>query len=319
MNDIRDRSQEFFQAVQGLLPAADNGGLDHSSHALLGRDGTTGFDVRANQNGGASSSGPKKHHRTSSSQTRFAKAAGTIMHGIHAVSAKLEKLTALAKQKSLFKDPTRDIQQLRFVIKEEITRLSEDIQHLQNYMEGQDSKGHSRNHSTAVVKDLQVKLAQTTNDFRGILELRTKSLQAQASRRKRYGDSSNFSLRKREVNSFGRSEAEGKSHSQILVQEQKQSRVNEEYLSSRAETVQDIEKMLSELGGIYERMLTMVKSQGEVAISIESNMQIATENVDSGIGELKTLLNSMQSNRWLIIKVFFILILFAVFFTVFVA
>lgn len=53
--------------------------------------------------------------------------------------------------------------------------------------------------------------------------------------------------------------------------------------------------------------------------SIEKNVELAKENVDSGITELQTLLNSVQSNRWLIIKVFFVLILFAVFFTVFVA
>eukprot|EP00471_Norrisiella_sphaerica_P002483 CAMPEP_0184483102 /NCGR_PEP_ID=MMETSP0113_2-20130426/4723_1 /TAXON_ID=91329 /ORGANISM="Norrisiella sphaerica, Strain BC52" /LENGTH=220 /DNA_ID=CAMNT_0026863283 /DNA_START=249 /DNA_END=908 /DNA_ORIENTATION=+ len=220
------------------------------------------------------------------------------MHGIQSVSVKLEKLTALAKQKSLFKDPTRQIQELRFTVKEEITRLSDDIQHLQNFMEGSGNRGHSRNHSTAIVKDLQVKLAQTTKDFQGILEMRTKSLQAQASRRKRYGDSRASSLRKREVNSFGRVGDEGKTHSQLLVQEQKQSRANEEYLASRAETVQDIEKMLGELGGIYDKMLHMIEAQGEVAISIERNLETTKENVESGITELKTLLTSLQSNRW---------------------
>jgi len=77
--------------------------------------------------------------------------------------------------------------------------------------------------------------------------------------------------------------------------------------------------MLGELGGIYERMLNMVQAQGEVAISIERNLEETNENVSNGVAELKTLLSSVSSNRWLIIKVFFVLILFAVFFTVFVA
>mmetsp|Transcript_8008 Transcript_8008/g.15473 ORF Transcript_8008/g.15473 Transcript_8008/m.15473 type:complete len:150 (-) Transcript_8008:98-547(-) len=149
--------------------------------------------------------------------------------------------------------------------------------------------------------------------------MRTKNLQAQASRRKKYGDARGLALRKREVTSFGRAGNDGKTHSQLLIQEKEQSRANEEYLASRAETVQDIENMLGELGGIYERMLNMVQAQGEVAISIDRNLVDTKENVDQGIGELKKLLENLSSNRWLIIKVFFVLILFAVLFTVFVA
>eukprot|EP00466_Bigelowiella_natans_P002836 jgi/Bigna1/86545/estExt_fgenesh1_pg.C_110167 len=332
MNDCRDRTGEFMQLVDSM---STNGG---NSMTMMSSS-STAYEPPHHRNrrllDPPNTQAPLRPPGTTSAQVRFARAAGSIMHGIQGVSVKLEKLTShcmfpkwhvinaeahqVAKQKSLFKDPTKEIQELRFVVKEEITRLSDDIQHLQNFMETSRAKGHSRNHSTAVVKDLQVKLAETTKDFQGILEMRTKSLQAQASRRKRYGDARGLSLRKREVNSFGRVGTEGKTHSQMLVQEQQQSRANEEYLSSRAETVQDIEKMLGELGGIYERMLNMVQAQGEVAISIERNLEETNENVSNGVAELKTLLSSVSSNRWLIIKVFFVLILFAVFFTVFVA
>ena len=56
-----------------------------------------------------------------------------------------------------------------------------------------------------------------------------------------------------------------------------------------------------------------------VLTSIERNLEETNENVQNGVAELKTLLDSVSSNRWLIIKVFFVLILFSVFFTVFVA
>uniref|UniRef100_A0A7S0GM38 t-SNARE coiled-coil homology domain-containing protein n=1 Tax=Amorphochlora amoebiformis TaxID=1561963 RepID=A0A7S0GM38_9EUKA len=259
--------------------------------------------------------------RRKGSQTKFAKAAGAIMHGIQSVSVKLERMTKLAKKKSLFEDPSRNIQELRFVVKEEITRLSDDIQALQNFQKQGDTFGgrHSRDHSTAIVKDLQIKLADTTKNFQGILALRTKNLQAQASRRKRYGDARHLSLRKREVNSFGKLGPEGKTHSQLMIQEQQRSKANEEYLMSRAETVQDIERMLNELGGIYEKVLNMVQAQGEVALNIHDNLVETKENMDSGVLELQKLYESVSSNRWLILKVFFVLILFAIFFTVFVA
>ncbi len=298
MNTLRDRTTEFFKAVEAHKAAAPRPQASRADAAAQG--------------------GSLQAH--AAKQGRFAQAAGTVMHGIRCVSAKLEKLTELARQKSLFKDPTREIQHLRFVIKEDITKLSEDITALENFNAADGKGGHSQRHSTAVVKDLKIKLASTTRDFSSILEMRTKNLQAQASRRKRYGSSGGGQLRLRSVNSFGIDEGKGnKTHSQVMKQQQLESRASQDYLQSRAETVQDIEKMLGELGNIYGKLATIVANQEEVVISIDQKLAETQENVQNGVTELEKLYSSVRSNRWLIMKVFLVLIGFSVFFTVFVA
>ena len=62
-----------------------------------------------------------------------------------------------------------------------------------------------------------------------------------------------------------------------------------------------------------------VQEQGEVAIRIDENVDDALANVDSAQTQLLKYLNSISSNRWLIMKVFFVLMIFLVIFVVFIA
>ena len=62
-----------------------------------------------------------------------------------------------------------------------------------------------------------------------------------------------------------------------------------------------------------------VQEQGELAIRIDENVDDTLANVDSAQAQLLKYLNSISSNRWLIMKVFFVLMLFLIIFVVFVA
>ena len=62
-----------------------------------------------------------------------------------------------------------------------------------------------------------------------------------------------------------------------------------------------------------------VQEQGELAIRIDENIDDSLQNVDSAQAQLLKYLNSISSNRWLIMKVFAVLVLFLVIFVVFVA
>lgn len=62
-----------------------------------------------------------------------------------------------------------------------------------------------------------------------------------------------------------------------------------------------------------------VQEQGELAIRIDENVDDTLANVDSAQAQLLKYLNSISSNRWLIMKVFFVLMLFLIVFVVFVA
>ena len=62
-----------------------------------------------------------------------------------------------------------------------------------------------------------------------------------------------------------------------------------------------------------------MEEQGELAIRIDENVDETLANVDSAQDQLLKYLNCISSNRWLIMKIFFVLMLFLVAFVVFVA
>ena len=105
----------------------------------------------------------------------------------------------------------------------------------------------------------------------------------------------------------------GQSQNQVLLANQDQ------YMSSRSEALQNVERTITELGGIFQQLSTMVAEQGEMAVRIDENVEQSVANVDSAQTQLLKYLNSVSSNRWLIMKIFGVLISFLVFFIVFIA
>ena len=88
---------------------------------------------------------------------------------------------------------------------------------------------------------------------------------------------------------------------------------------SRTEALQNVERTITELGGIFQQLATMVAEQGEMAVRIDENVDDAVMNVDSAQTHLLKYLNRISSNRWLIMKIFGVLIFFLTFFVVFIA
>ena len=62
-----------------------------------------------------------------------------------------------------------------------------------------------------------------------------------------------------------------------------------------------------------------VQEQGELAIRIDENIDDSLSNVDSAQAQLLKYLNSISSNRWLIMKVFAVLAVFLIVFVTFIA
>lgn len=89
------------------------------------------------------------------------------------------------------------------------------------------------------------------------------------------------------------------------------------YLESRSSALQGIEATINELGTIYQQLATMVSEQGEVVQRIDMNVEDMHLNVTRGQTELMKYLRSVSSNRWLVIKIFAVLVVFVIFFSVF--
>lgn len=83
--------------------------------------------------------------------------------------------------------------------------------------------------------------------------------------------------------------------------------------------MQSIESTIVELGGIFQQLAMMVKEQEEVVQRIDANVEDAEMNVEAAHTELLKYFRSVTSNRWLMIKVFALLIFFFVIFVIFLA
>lgn len=132
-------------------------------------------------------------------KSEFTHVAATIGKDINSTVAKLQRLTQLAKRRTLFDDNPTEINDLIQVVKQDIGKINNKIDGLQRY-----SQDHSRNrsrestlsskqaqeHSKNVIVSLQSKLATTSNEFKNVLEVRTQNMREQKSRRDQYGTSS---------------------------------------------------------------------------------------------------------------------------------
>ncbi|XP_061200414.1 syntaxin-5 [Neopsephotus bourkii] len=244
--------------------------------------------------------------------------------------AKLEKLTILAKRKSLFDDKAVEIEELTYIIKQDINSLNKQIAQLQEVVRargGQNGR-HVQTHSNTVVVSLQSKLASMSNDFKSVLEVRTENLKQQRSRREQFsrapvsalplaaGNMGSSTVLQDESPRAGSVaiEMDARTSQQLqLIDEQ------DSYIQSRADTMQNIESTIVELGSIFQQLAHMVKEQEETIQRIDASVEDTQLNVEAAHGEILKYFQSVTSNRWLMIKIFLILIVFFIVFVVFLA
>ena len=270
--------------------------------------------------------------------SEFARKAAKIGAGIHSTSTKLARLAQLAKRTSMFDDPAQEINEMTSVIKQDIQTLNSAIAELQSAAstkEGSFNKQSSK-HTSTVVDNLRNRLKNATQEFKGVLTMRTDNLKVNEQRRKVFssGDSAgpHSPFTPLLATSGPGSGADGGLPGGggapaglgaglgggALLQQQIAA-PQESYMASRAEALKNVESTLLELGGIFEQLSHMVAAQGEVAIRIDEDVEETLHNVEGAQTQLLKYLESISSNRWLIMKIFAVLILFAVIFVVFVA
>ncbi|KAJ4707990.1 syntaxin-32-like [Melia azedarach] len=331
---FRDRTQEFLTVAERLKKPLVSG---------------------SGANGPSGSSKSDERRSAAAFQSEFNRRASKIGLGIHQTSQKLAKLAKLAKRTSVFDDPTMDIQELTAVIKQDITALNSAVVDLQLLCNSRNDGGVSSDttsHSTTVVDDLKNRLMSTTKEFKEVLTMRTENLKVHENRRQLFSsaaskDSANPFVRQRPLSTrpaasssnspppwangstassqlFPRKQVDGESRPLLQQQQNHQQQqqlvpLQDSYMQSRAEALQNVESTIHELGSIFNQLATLVSQQGEIAIRIDENMDDTLANVEGAQGALLKYLNSISSNRWLMIKIFFVLIFFLMFFLFFVA
>ncbi|KAL5975168.1 hypothetical protein ACLOJK_031847 [Asimina triloba] len=333
LSSCRDRTQEFLTVVERLKKSL----VSSSSNAPK-----------------SIASKPEGPPRSAVSiQSEFNKRASKIGYGIHQTSQKLAKLAKLAKRTSVFDDPTVEIQELTAVIKQDITALNSAVVDLQLLCNSQNESGDiskdTTSHSTTVVDNLKNRLMSTTKEFKEVLTMRTENLKVHENRRQLFSstaskDATNPFIRQRPL--AARSSAStsaappppwansstsssqlfsgkqnGDAAAQPLIQQNHQQQqqmvpVQDSYMQSRAEALQNVESTIHELSNIFTQLATMVSQQGELAIRslpppielkafmcgrIDENMDDTLANVEGAQGALLKYLNGISSNRLLFV------------------
>ncbi|XP_072106892.1 syntaxin-5-like [Mobula birostris] len=297
----RDRTQEFFAACKSMQSRQN------------------GLQVN------------KPHLNAVRQRSEFTVMAKRIGKDLSNTFSKLEKLTILAKRKSLFDDKAVEIEELTYIIKQDINSLNKQIAQLQDFVRAKGSQNgrHLQTHSNTIVVSLQSRLASMSNDFKSVLEVRTENLKMQRNRREQFSLATVSSLPPSAANGYGGSvllkddarssgdvaiDMDARSSQQLqLVDEQ------DSYIQSRADTMQNIEATIVELGSIFQQLAHMVKEQEETIQRIDANIEDTQLNVEAAHSEILKYFQSVTSNRWLMIKIFLILAVFFVVFVVFLA
>ncbi|KPM39295.1 hypothetical protein AK830_g7278 [Neonectria ditissima] len=255
----------------------------------------------------------------------FARQAADIGRGISATMGKLEKLAQLAKRRTLFDDRPVEINELTFVIKQDLSSLNQQIGSLQNLSKQQHPKADQEGeHNKNVVYLLQGKLTDVSVNFKDVLEARTKNIQASRSRTENFISSvsqhAQPSLQQSASPLYGtpnrNSPAPGADtlslnpvgDQQLMMMEEAQPANT--YIQQRGEAIEAIEKTIGELGSIFGQLATMVSEQSEMIQRIDANTEDVVDNVEGAQRELLKYWSRVSSNRWLIAKMFGVLMIF---------
>lgn len=373
-SSIQDRTKEFrsilaqAQRKQTLSSSSTSG----TSKALSAqRQSLLTETEKAAANGHVTEATSKSAQR--SQRTEFARRAAEIGRGIGATMAKLNRLAELAKRKTLFDDRPVEIAELTFVVKQDLAGLNAQISALQALSKAQQqqqrggafgskssaaSGDQEGEHNKNVVVLLQGKLADVSVNFKEVLEVRTKNIQASRSRTENFvssvSSSTNAAAQQQQQSSNGISSARtdsplyqsqitplrGRSPKpgskatggadilsldpgssggtsalagpasdrQLLLMEEAQPASNT-YIQQRGEAIEAIERTIGELGGIFGQLAQMVSEQSEMIQRIDANTEDVVDNVEGAQRELMKYWNRMSGNRWLVAKMFGVLMI----------
>jgi len=337
------------------------------------------------------------------------------------VTERMERLTMLVRQRSLYHDPIAEINKLTHSINQDLMRLGRDIEALAEFVaqQQQQYQQQSRKNAMEILADLKSKLSNATKTFSDVLQTRKQNLLAQSSRRNEFESTSastqvlptlpplpslaslsQFSDRKppgaapgtglpdtgaglaaaasaaaiaaagqmkssapaadddddddglrgrsyarpkqslstqAKLNSEGTGwlrpapqvpdvraaldEEEQSSAEQVqqLLQRRQQRDATDDYLRERNLAVQNMLQTINQIAGMHKTVNELVMLQEEMSVRIDANIQEVHANVEAGHNELVQYYDTISSNQWLLIKVFAIVIAFAIFFVTFIA
>lgn len=276
---------------------------------------------------------------TQGKSSEFQLKASGIAHDISSTAQLLSKLAMLAKRKPMFNDNPVEIAELSFLIKRKIYAIEQslvDLSKLQKSRQPQPrDPGSDTQHSKNVMTLLNTKVRNISGTFKDVLEERQQmemnnrdrwekiSRPKGSDREDEMKNDANLSMYNSsnpfmssviaETDEKGPQEGGGElaipKDSQLLLMEEGQMSSNQ-YLQERNRAVETIESTIQEVGNLFQQLASMVQEQGEVIQRIDANVDDIDMNISGAQRELLKYFDRVKSNRWLAVKIFFIIFVF---------
>jgi syntaxin 5 len=223
--------------------------------------------------------------------------------------AKLERLRQLAKRKTMFDDRGVEIEELTYVIKQDLAGLTQALGQLRESSRKEHPKAWVKGPHTAVDQEgehgknvvvmLSGRLESMTDGLQGVLQTRMNNMLSSRARTEKFV--SNVSQYSQNLLDPSRSDSPlynnnstanrtaqqdtlslepgSSSETQLLLMEEG-AQANNPYIQQRGQAIEMIEKTMNELGGMFTQLAQMVSEQGEQIDRIDQDVEDISENVE---------------------------------------
>lgn len=249
-----------------------------------------------------------------------------LFKNINEITHKLSRLTELAKSISLFEEEQTapQIQKLTNEIHIGLQNVNAELKTIEKTKSEIEKKynmtGQNENHREIVCKHLNYLVKNTSKTFSDVLKIRADSIKEQEKKKMKYASlpTQNNQPYQRNINQFSFQDNElSNDETSIDIPQSTSALLSTEHLEQRVQGVQNIERMLNDLVGLYNHITFLVKEQDEMVQRIDDNVEESVFNIEEGHNSLQEAFASISSNRGLIVKSLLIILFFAVVFIVF--
>jgi syntaxin 5 len=267
--------------------------------------------------GGAESPKPAPRPALSPAASRFAEAAAAFSKDLASTSMSLANLTKLIQQQSVFDDQAPEIGSLTTIVKSRLSKMHDDLAALAELRADAavgPSTSQPNRHSEAVISTLRTKLVSTSQDFKTILQRRTKSIKETAMRRNKLSSDKPQTFESALFRQQPQDDGRDGSGGGLLAQDQMLANSNAQHYRQRYDAVRQIEAAVHEVGEMFQDFTRLVHEQDETIVRIDTEVDESLGYVNAGTSQLMTYIANLSSNRGMILKIFAILFVFLLFF-----
>lgn len=258
-----------------------------------------------------------KKNRNTAHDTQVSELSSKITDMLLVGNKKLQQLERCVKHKGIFNDKTSEIEELTYEVKQTINDVTNNLDTLIQFTFNLHiSNSQSRAHIDNIVASLKNQIYEFTKKFKDVLQIRSEHIKKQVNRRKMYSYTSTeatFANENYKFTPLQDIDIESGQRQTLKVQEKSST----SYLHSRADAMENIQKVIGDLAQMFQKVATMVTQQDEMIKRIDEDVDVSLSNTREGQNYLLQYLNKISSTRTLILQIFFCIIVLIIFFVLF--